>query len=246
MTEGLSKSAIQTALPPDFSAELHILQQTASTNEDAKALAKSGAPHGSVVFACSQTNGRGRLGRTFLSPGGGIYFSMILRTAPADAIYITTAAAVAVCRAIESVSPARPQIKWVNDIYQNGRKVCGILAEATPEGAVILGIGINYTGAPAEIPEAGSLFEKDTAPDKNRFAATMISELLRVFAEMSCGNLLDEYRKRSCVLGKTIRYLENNLWRTAQALDIDETGGLVVSSDGETKILRSGEITLRV
>ncbi|HJJ47436.1 MAG TPA: biotin--[acetyl-CoA-carboxylase] ligase [Methanocorpusculum sp.] len=246
MNEGLSKSAIEKALPKSFPGLIHVLEEITSTNEYAKALAASGVPHGSVVFANKQTCGRGRLGRSFSSPEGGIYFSMILRIAPSDAVYITTAAAIAVCRAVEKTSAIHPEIKWVNDIYVNNRKVCGILTEAIPDRTIILGIGINYTKAPVEIPEAGPLFTNETAPGRNIFAAKLLSELLSAITDAGTREFLDEYRAHSCVLGKNIRYFENSEWHEAKALDIDETGGLVVLCDTEEKILRSGEITLRM
>ena len=100
-----------------------------STNIYAKNLAKNGADEGTVLIAREQTDGKGRLGRTFSSKRGGLYFSVILRPKNTlnDTVFITTAAAVAAARAIESVADKKCEIKWVNDIYITGKKVCGIL-----------------------------------------------------------------------------------------------------------------------
>ena len=115
---------------------LHIFETIDSTSTYAKKLAESGAEHGTAVIALQQTGGRGRLGRSFHAPAGtGIYMSLILKTAAdfSKAMLVTTAASVAVCRAIRKVCGADPQIKWVNDIYLNGKKVCGILTEAVTD-----------------------------------------------------------------------------------------------------------------
>ena len=143
-----------------------------STSEEAKRMVRSALAHqtlaltglyGSVVTARRQTAGRGRRGRSFSSPGSGsLYASFILEPPvnPAEQ-RITALAAVAVCKAIENTTIYKPAIKWINDILVDGKKVCGILAEAIP-GAVILGIGVNINLCDADFPEelagiAGSL-----------------------------------------------------------------------------------------
>ncbi|MBR6501944.1 MAG: biotin--[Clostridia bacterium] len=142
-----------------------------STNIYAKTLASEGYKDGTVVVAREQTAGKGRLGRTFFSKRGGLYFSVILRPYKSlnDTVFITTAAAVAAARAIEKVSGKKCEIKWVNDIYINNKKVCGILTEGaiTPDGSLdyaILGVGINLFapkgGFPSNLPLAGSVFDK--------------------------------------------------------------------------------------
>lgn len=243
MAESLSISEMKKYLPPSFTGDILLLETTTSTNEEAKQIAKKHAAHGTVVFAKTQTAGRGRLGKSFLSPSGGLYFSMILHLPPESVIFLTASAAVGVCRAIEKCSSVRPEIKWVNDIFVNGYKVGGILTEQTPEGAIILGIGMNYTTAP-EVENAGTLFSSDV-PDRNKFAGTLLAELLNVFQDRT--NIFSEYKSRSCVLGKQIRFLENNIWHNAKACDIDKSGGLVVELEtGEKKVLCSGEISLRL
>ncbi|MDO4396216.1 MAG: biotin--[acetyl-CoA-carboxylase] ligase [Clostridia bacterium] len=132
---------------------LNVLSEVDSTNVVAREKATAGAPDGYTVVAGSQTKGRGRMGRAFYSPAGtGVYMSLVLRPknfSPQNAVKLTTMAAVAVCRAIEKVSGEKAEIKWVNDVYVRGKKVCGILREASfnlEDGSLeyaVLGIGIN-------------------------------------------------------------------------------------------------------
>ncbi|MEG1870124.1 MAG: biotin--[acetyl-CoA-carboxylase] ligase, partial [Oscillospiraceae bacterium] len=129
------------------------LKTVSSTNTHARMMAANGAKHGTIVVSEEQTNGKGRMGRTFFSPeGSGIYMSIILRpnTHTTNAVFITTAAAVAVCRAIAKLTVAKPTIKWVNDIILRDKKICGILTEAVTDfengmvESVVVGIGINF------------------------------------------------------------------------------------------------------
>ena len=165
----LSPSDITRHLKTD-NLTVEVYKEVTSTNTLLKQRSQSGAPHGLVIAAESQTSGRGRMGREFFSPDQtGVYFSILLRPtlSPSDALLITTCAAVACARALEKISGKTAQIKWVNDIYIDERKVCGILTEASfVQGKIdfaVLGIGINlYTpdnGFPADIKDkAGSLF----------------------------------------------------------------------------------------
>lgn len=122
-------------------------------------MAVEGAPHGTLLLAEEQTQGRGRLGRSFHSPKGGIYMSLILRPQMTltDATLITTMAALAVCQAIEELTPVRPEIKWVNDLLVDGKKICGILTEAVSDWesgrveSVVVGVGLNFR--PVSFPE---------------------------------------------------------------------------------------------
>ncbi len=151
---------------------IHVFKSVESTNLTCKKMALEGAPYGTVVIAEEQTHGRGRMGRHFYSPSmRGIYMSFILepRFDMTKSVLITTAAAVAVCKAIEIVTGISCSIKWVNDIYLDGKKICGILTEAVSDFEsgqiehIVLGIGINYSTAASDFPEelretAGSLF----------------------------------------------------------------------------------------
>ena len=138
---------------------IRTLETTDSTNLQAMALGDAGAPEGLVVIADRQTAGKGRLGRSWISPGGvNLYLSVLLRppVLPAAAPQLTFLSAVAVCRAIEDVSDLQPQVKWPNDILLGGRKVAGLLNEMSSEtdrvNHVVLGIGINLNMMRAELP----------------------------------------------------------------------------------------------
>lgn len=262
-TDILSAEGIRRLLPEGAFWSITCLDAVESTNQTAKGLAQSGAPHGTVVAADSQTGGRGRFGRSFYSPPGvGLYLSAVLRpgVTAEETGMLTIGAAVAVCRAICALSSASPQIKWVNDILIEGRKVGGILTEAASglesgmlEYAVV-GIGLNYTTALEAFPpelqnRAGSLFPKG-APEglgRNRMAAEILKQLARIADEGLGRGCLEEYRTRSAVLGKKIWVLRGEKQEEATAVEIDEGGRLVVRwGDGRTESLRSGEVSLQI
>lgn len=235
------------------SVNLTCLSVTDSTNLEAKRRAATGERLPMLVAAGSQTAGRGRLGRSFYSPEDtGVYMTLAL-PAGSDSgsmVTITTAAAVAVCRAIEAVTGLTPDIKWVNDIYLNGKKVCGILAESSlfNRGHVVaVGIGINVTtdSFPEELGGvAGSLGVKNI---RDELIARTTAELLKV-AGKEPAEYIDYYRSRSMVLGREIMFGPHDGEKTpAVVLGIDDKGGLVVRlPDGEEKTLFTGEITLRL
>ena len=149
--------------PPLKSREIRVFPCLPSTNQEAKRMALESAEQGSAVLAEEQSAGRGRLGRSFFSPrGNGLYMSVILRPKAdvSNAVLITTAAAVGVCRAIDTVTGRHPQIKWVNDLYLNEKKICGILTEAVTNfetgviESVVVGIGINFKGSQSTLPKS--------------------------------------------------------------------------------------------
>lgn len=255
----LSADRIRSLLNPKY-AEIDIIvkKSTASTNTDAKGLAAAGANHGTVIIADEQTAGHGRRGKAFYSPKGtGIYLSIIARPGIcfSDAVLITTAAGVAVCKSIESVSTLEPKIKWVNDIFLDGKKVVGIGTEAVSDvesgtiESVIVGVGLNFKTA--EFPEilnniAGPIFTKDFPLTRNEFIAILLNNLLEIFEDIPKNKFIDEYRSRSLLIGKDIVFVENNDWHTAKAIGIDEYGGLIVEVKGKRRTLTSGEVSVRV
>lgn len=236
---------------PDKYKNIHItpFHSVDSTNRIAKEKAGSELPH--LVVADSQTAGRGRLGRSFFSPSGtGIYMSLAIGgfDALSDAVFTTSAAAVAVTDAILTLTGKETGIKWVNDVYYNSKKICGILAESVSTGenvAVIVGIGLNLSTVdfPAEISGiAGSL---ETSIPREQFIAEITKNLLDLCE--SPGTFMEKYRTRSIVLGKEINYFCGDEKKSAFAVDIDEKGGLVVrDSSGNLTTLSSGEITVRL
>ena len=241
--------------------QFHRFDRLDSTNAKAKELAITGAPHGTVVVATEQTCGRGRLGRSFFSPGGsGVYLSMIIRPEEiglehADAVLLTTAASVAVARAVRKTLDLDLQIKWVNDLYYNDKKVCGILAEGVIDpkrsvlDAVVIGIGVNVQeppgGFPEELKEIAGALTGDSVSSTDDLAAAIAEELWAMLPTIGERSFLAEYRQRSLVLGKRVRLLPKNV--VATAINIDNNGGLIVRhADDSIETLTTGEISLRI
>lgn len=229
-----------------------------STNNEAKRLAADGLCEPALLVAEKQTAGKGRLGRSFYSPAQtGLYMSVLLHpNAPASEwIAITSAAAVAVCLAIEELTLLKPEIKWVNDIYIEGRKVCGILTEAVSDMtsgrmlSVIVGIGVNIATAsfPDEIADRASSLYTDKQPpfSRDQLAATIANKLCTLADSLEGGEWLALYRNRSYLDGKAIRYSENGVSHDAVAVGIDQQGGLIVEEAGMRRTLTSGEVTVR-
>ena len=215
-----------------------------STNTYARAHAPS-LPLPSLIIAREQTAGRGRQGKSFYSPADtGLYFTLLFE-ADESFDFITPRAAVAVCKALES-EEISPQIKWVNDIYLGGRKVCGILCERFESQGRMLtaaGIGINLTTRdfPGELPLAGSV---GAALDPVETAEKIALSLLNSPADYSRDALLAEYKKRSLITGKEIEYTENGRILTGKAVDINDNFNLEVETPEGTKLLSSGEVSI--
>lgn len=225
---------------------------TASTNTQVRDMALHGADEGVTVIVDRQTGGRGRLGRTFHSPEGGLYLSTLLRPTDPDPGQITCRAAVAAARAIESLCDAKIDVKWVNDLYLNGRKVAGILAEGvlTPDGAlsaVVLGIGINVgaTEFPADLTAiATSLGNEGFTLTREDLAAAFLNELTDALADPAA---MAEYRRRNLVLGRQVTVVQGNGTYPATAEAITDDGYLRVrTADGALRELSSGEVSLRL
>ncbi len=259
----LSKASIDKHLgefADVFSVEV---QKTVdSTNTAVKTKAFQGAPEGTVITAVEQTGGRGRRGRRFFSPAGtGVYFSVLLRPSvrALDATLITTAAAVAVAASIEAVTGAEAKIKWVNDVFVGGKKVCGILTEGAfdmESGGLeyaVLGIGVNIVkpeaGYPAEISNvAGALFDGgEPEPEtRSRLIAEILKRFWSYYGNLAEKTFLPEYKARSFVIGHDVDVLSGDTSRRAQALDIDDDCRLLVRfEDGSTEALSSGEVSIR-
>ncbi len=219
-----------------------------STNDLLKEKARAGAPAGTVIVAARQTAGRGRMGRSFLSEDGGLYMSVLLRPegAAVDALQITAHAAVAVALAVEKHTGKPAAIKWVNDIYQGGKKVCGILAEGQASAGgmdfVVLGIGVNLKepdgGFPKELRDiAGALA---TEVDKEAFLCDILANLAKepVYAE---------YAKRDMLFGKTVTvYRGGEAVCHAVANGITADFGLRICTERGEEVLRTGEVTVRI
>ena len=258
------KEQILATLSPAYpwKEHLHWFDSTGSTNDDARSLAKNGAPHGTVLIAGHQTGGHGRLGRSFHSPEGvGIYMTLILRPdcTPDKLMHLTCATAVAICDAVENAVGLRPGIKWTNDLVCGKRKLGGILTALglTPKGTVdyaIIGIGINCCQSAGDFPEdirdmAGSLAMvtgKDI--DRARVAAAMMEALWQMDAALLTGadEMLTRYRSDCITLNRDVVLVRGEEKRYGHAVDIDPQGALVVLfADGHLEAVNSGEISVR-
>jgi len=259
--------SVQGMLPflsdKEISDRIFIHASLESTNKTAKELAVSGCEHGTVVMADHQTAGKGRYGRGFFSPPGhGIYMSFILHPQlwhrDITPTLVTSYAAVSVCEAIETTTGKAPQIKWVNDVFLDGKKICGILTEAVTDFEsgntqwIVVGIGINFitpkTGFPEEIRSvAGSLFsEEKPTITRNELAAIVANRMFDIGNRLGNKAMIAEYRKRLMMLGKTVIVSGGNEAFEAVAVDIDDVGRLIVKrDDGEIVMLSSGEVSVR-
>ena len=252
----LSVGAIRAFLPPELQDNGIILLKTVdSTNTYAKKAAADGARDGTVVIAEQQTAGRGRRGNSFYSPpGSGLYMTVILRPEQhaADTDLFTVCAGCGVCRAVERLSGTSPLIKWVNDVYLDGKKICGILSEATTDfesgevDSVVTGIGINISTV--DFPDglgskAGSIGSSGVT--RARLAAAVFSELIYCLGRSQEENIAD-YKARSLVLGKEVNFVQNGVEYTAKAVDIDNRGQLVVHTRNGEMRLNSGEVSVKL
>ncbi|MBD7915756.1 biotin--[acetyl-CoA-carboxylase] ligase [Clostridium sp. Sa3CUN1] len=242
---------------------ISVYKTITSTNDLAKELAIKGANEGTIIIAEEQSKGRGRFNRKFYSPKGtGIYMSIVLRPKlhASNAFLITIAAAVAVSESIDLVCNKETKIKWVNDIYCDNKKVCGILTEASMDfesgmvDYVILGIGINVKepekGFADEIKDiATSILDNDT-PLLENIRSKLISEILNRFwvyyENIENRSFIDSYKKRSLLIGKNIIIHSKNNFEKAIVLEIDDDCKLKVKmEDGSVRLLSSGEVSIK-
>ena len=246
----------ESVLSHDFSIPVYFREVSSSTMSDAKELIARGVPAPFAVVAARQEGGRGRLGRSFFSPEGGVYLSVVISGKDVQSPdMITTASSLAVSRAIEALTEATCSIKWVNDIYINGRKAVGILTEGIvnmEEGGLdkaIIGIGVNlrgnYESLPDDIKEkAGYIYsDGEGKVTRSELASRISEEVMKALNE----DFIDEYRKRCFILGQKVGVVRNGMEEEALALDVDDKAHLVVRySDGRTETLSSGEVTLKI
>ena len=233
-----------------------------STNTECKRQAMTGAPDGLVAIAEEQTGGKGRKGRTFQSPKGGLYLSLLLRPdlPPVELTDITAWVAVAVCDGIEAACGVRPRIKWTNDLVLNGKKLCGILTEIGLEGEshaldyLVPGIGINVAQTPEDFgPElaatATSLSCELGRPVRRAdIAVAVIRALDRMYAgfPQNKPEYLERYRADCLTPGNQVQLITPNSRREAYAVEIDDQFRLVVEfPDGTRQALSAGEVSVR-
>ena len=229
-----------------------------STNTELKRLSADGASDETVMIALEQTDGRGRRGNSFFSPVGGIYISFLIRPkniTTSDAPLITTAAAVAICRAVKNIYNTDLEIKWINDLFLDRKKVCGILTEASSSfengcvESIVVGAGINLSfpkqGYPAELNDIiGNICGDKTPNTKNRFCAELINQFYSIAKNFNSREFLDEYKDRLFILNKKVAVKTENDSFDATAIDIDRNACLVVNHNGKEITLNSGEVSI--
>ena len=259
----LSPQGIRRFLKPEYrDLDLTVLPTAPSTNALVREKANQGYPEGCVIVACEQTAGRGRYGRQFFSPvDSGVYLSLLLRPtaySPQQATCLTAAAAAAMCQAIEAVTGQQPGIKWVNDIFLHGKKVCGILTEAAVGletgtlNYMVLGAGVNLyppaEGFPEEIQSiAGSVLERSCPEAKNRLVGEFLNRFWDFYTHPECRTYLEDYRSRSLAVGRRVTVLSNGQAVSAYAYGIDDDFRLLVRYDsGKTEALSYGEIRIQL
>jgi BirA family biotin operon repressor/biotin-[acetyl-CoA-carboxylase] ligase len=254
----LIKESILKRLKTD-DVKLILLEEIDSTNEYLKALARSGACEKTVVVAERQNNGKGTKNRTFISEKGGVYLSLLIKPSLTgfNATSITPMTAVAVSDAINQISGKKTQIKWVNDVYLQGKKVCGILCESVMDSCgkipyIIVGIGVNLFKPKGDFaPEirqiATSVFEEENTEIKEEFIAKLIDLFFFYYADLPNKTFLQRYREKNIVIGKEIDILSSDNHQKATALEIDDDCRLVALLPDNSKIvLSSGEVTIRL
>ena len=240
--------------------DITVLPSVGSTNDLVRRMASEGRPEGCLVAAGNQTAGKGRSGREFYSPGDtGVYFSLLLRPrnyGAREAVRITTMAAAAMCLTLEALGVRKPGIKWVNDIFVDGKKVCGILTEGSfsmETGMLeyaVLGVGVNVYAPGAGFPEvlrdiAGGAFRKPGEDLKNRLTAEFLNRFLEFYR--GNGEYTRIYRDYSIVIGREVEVLTDGEAKRARVLGIDDECRLELQwEDGTTQCLSYGEIRIRL
>jgi BirA family biotin operon repressor/biotin-[acetyl-CoA-carboxylase] ligase len=238
---------------------MQTFDETGSTNREAMRLASEGAPDGTVVVAEAQTEGRGRLGRIWISPPrANIYASVILRPdfPPTSAPLITLAASVALARAVASHCEVEARIKWPNDVLIGGRKLAGILTEMSSEPDrirhVVVGFGVNVNSEvddfPADVRVTATSVRSVTGKDASRagLLKKILEELERSYLMLTAGErdaVLDEWRGLSDTLGRRVRVVMHGSDITGRVVDIDSSGALIVEQDdGISVTVTSGDV----
>ncbi|MBO0445338.1 biotin--[acetyl-CoA-carboxylase] ligase [Enterococcus ureilyticus] len=257
----LSAEGIRLALDPAIpELSITVLNSSESTMKDAKLAAINGEPNNTLIVADIQEAPKGRFGRPFFSKAGsGIYMSMLLRPNQnfEEMAQYTVIMAVAIARAMDNLINTPTEIKWVNDIYINGKKVCGILSEAMSDvesgqiSNVIIGMGINFSLKQNEFPtelreKASSLFpETEPTVTRNELIAEIWNQFYTILNQLPEQDFLEEYRQKSFVLGKTVSFTQAGTNYEGVATAISDQGELVVQLHDKTeKVLSSGEISL--
>ncbi len=250
----LSASGIRAHLTSK-NVDISVFDEIDSTSSEAKRRTADGFCSYAIIAANGQTAGRGRQGKSFYSPKSrGLYFSIILNPeiSLSDATGVTAATAVAVCEVLEEATKKDPKIKWVNDIFIDGKKVCGILTEAVTDfdpmqvKAVIIGIGINLTTEdfPDEIKEIATSVGMPL--DRCKIIAEIFEKVKSLCDRLPDRSFMSKYREKSLVIERKISFERNGEKRTALVTDILDDGRLEITIGGKKEYLHSGEISIRL
>lgn len=254
----LSKALIQAALPAALqSLPLTVLASAPSTNQLAKTAAVQQTTTPQVFLADEQTAGYGRYGRDFQSPAqSGIYLSLLL--APMQDLrqvgLLTTATATAVMRAIRKTTGIQVDIKWVNDLYLNRKKVCGILSEAVSDmetqqiTSLVVGIGIDFYLPNSQLPvdlqaKVGSLFQTTPTVTRNQLIAAILTEFFALYPHYANGEFLTEYRAHSFLIGRRVTLQIGERTIDGEVTNIDDQGQLCLATPTGPLTLNAGEVT---
>ncbi len=236
----LTDERLQMALLP---RPVRFFERVESTNDEAVAWLQSGAEHGAVVVADEQTAGRGRMGRTWHTPPGvALAVSVILKVNPAFITQINMAGTLAVCQMLDIAKLDNIAAKWPNDVLVNGKKISGILPEATWEGdqlqGVVLGIGVNVRNTfSADLAQQATSIEAETQREQDRAAllTVLLFHLEQQLGRLGTAALCDDYKARLSMLGQPVAVAVDGVPVHGIASDIDEQGALVLTkADGET------------
>lgn len=239
---------------------IHSFRELQSTNDMSRRLAMRNAKEGTVIVAETQTCGRGRFNRKWASPEGGLWFSIILRPRckPKDAVKLTLATSVAVARTISKLFGLETQIKWPNDVLIDGKKVCGILTEASTKGDILnfvaIGVGINTNFTINSLPsnlryvstslreELGREIERETFL---RETLEAIEKYYDLFLQRRFGQVLDEWKTLASFLGSFVKVTGFGEEIEGWATNIDDDGRLILKlKDQTTRKIVSGDVTL--
>ena len=235
---------------PGLEERIHYFPEIGSTMDVAIKLARKGAREGTIVIAEAQAHGRGRLSREWLSPKGGIYFTLILRPriSPAYAPRINLMASVAVATTIKKLFGLNAELKWPNDVLIEGRKVCGILAEMDAEMDVVkfvnVGIGINANTSVLQFAKTATSLKDVLGREISRkeFLSVLFREIEQQQALLMEADLIKEWKELSGTLNKYVMILSPGEVIVGRAIDIDATGALIVKErNGSLKKALAGD-----
>ncbi len=242
--------------------EAEVRDEVTSTNALLKDMAAEGADEGRALIAKKQTAGRGRLGRNFFSPKNGIYLSILLKPDMdfREAMLLTTIAAVAVVEAVREVTGKDTGIKWVNDVYLEGKKICGILTEAVTDvengklSYAVVGIGVNITkpsdeNFPEELRDiAGFIYDGEEPPKgiMSKLAASIIKKYFKYYEKLPEHSFMESYKQHQILLNKKIFVITSESSKKARVKGVDDEARLLVEyEDGKEEALFTGEVSIR-